>query len=85
MHSIKLFTARQCNKRLQTSKRFWQQESYDHWVRDSDEMERIICYVENNPVRAGLVQSPAEWRYSSARVRASGIEFGMPIPKPMVT
>jgi REP element-mobilizing transposase RayT len=48
---------------------FWQDESYDHWCRDEEEMFRIIDYIENNPVAAGLCQRPEEWPWSSARFR----------------
>jgi REP element-mobilizing transposase RayT len=47
----------------------WQDESYDHWARDDDEMLRIIEYIENNPVKAGLCAKPADWPWSSARFR----------------
>jgi putative transposase len=66
MQSIKGFTARECNRLLAQAGMFWQQESYDHVVRDDDELERIIQYVLNNPVKAGLVERPELWRWSSA-------------------
>ena len=47
----------------------WQDESYDHWARDEEELFRIIAYIENNPVAAGLCQRPEDWRRSSARFR----------------
>jgi REP element-mobilizing transposase RayT len=57
--------------------RFWQQESYDHWARDEDELERIIRYVEQNPVKAGLVAKAEDWPFSSARDRMiQGLLFG---------
>jgi hypothetical protein len=34
---------------------FWQEESYDHLVRNEREFERIRFYIEHNPVRARLV------------------------------
>lgn len=81
MHSIKRYTASECNKRLQRLGSFWQAESYDHWVRDVDELERIIHYIEQNPVKAGLVAAPEQWEFSSARDRlAAGIELGVPLP-----
>ncbi len=43
---------------------FWQHESYDHVVRDGKEQERIIAYVLNNPVKAGLVEEWTQWPYS---------------------
>ena len=68
--SIKGYTAREANRILKrTGKHFWQQESFDHWPRDEKEFFRIIAYIENNPVKAGLVQRPEEWKWSSAAER----------------
>jgi type I restriction enzyme R subunit len=69
MHSLKLFTARGCNLLLGRKGAFWQDESYDHCVRELDELERVIFYVEQNPVRAGLAASPEDWPFSSAHPR----------------
>src|SRR5436309_6994426 len=42
MKSLKGFTAREANLvSNRTGEPFWQAESYDHWVRNSDEGERI--------------------------------------------
>jgi len=68
MKSLKGYTAREANKLLgRTGTPFWQKESYDRWVRDEFEWERIKSYIENNPVKAGLVSSPDQYRWSSAR------------------
>jgi putative transposase len=68
MKSLKGYTAREANRLLgRTGAPFWQKESYDHWVRNRDEWERIRAYIENNPVKAGLVSSPELYRWSSAR------------------
>jgi REP element-mobilizing transposase RayT len=48
------------------SERFWQPESYDHWIRNDDERARIAQYIRNNPVAAGLCARPEDWRWSSA-------------------
>jgi len=70
MKSIKGYTSREANRILKrTGERFWQQESFDHWPRDESEFLRIIAYIENNPVKAGLVRSPEEWSWSSAAER----------------
>jgi len=69
MHSLKSYTANQANKLLGQSGPFWQKESYDHWVRDDDELERIVDYINNNPVKAGLVAAAHEWHCGSARDR----------------
>jgi putative transposase len=69
VHSVNLFTATACNRLLNRRGRFWQAESYDHWVRDPDELDRIIAYIENNPVKAHLAAVAAEWPFSSAAYR----------------
>jgi putative DNA methylase len=45
---------------------FWQDESFDHWVRDGKQFDRIVRYIESNPVRAGVVESPEHFPWSSA-------------------
>jgi hypothetical protein len=65
-HSINRWTSGICNKLLNRRGPFWQRESYDHVVRDDGELERIIEYIHLNPVRAGLVQRPEDYAFSSA-------------------
>ena len=56
---LKGSTARRANPLLaRTGRPFWQDESYDHWVRNSKEHGRIISYIEENPASAGLVDWP---------------------------
>jgi putative transposase len=45
---------------------FWQEESFDHWIRSAAEGEKICRYIENNPVKAGLVKTARDWCWSSA-------------------
>ncbi len=67
LKSLKGFTAREANRTLgQTGKPFWQRESYDHWVRSQAEFQRILAYIENNPVKAGLVTQAWDYPWSSA-------------------
>ena len=43
MKSLKGSTAREANRILgRTGQSFWQAESYDHWVRDDTEYQRIV-------------------------------------------
>jgi len=68
MQSLKRFTAREANRILGlTGHRFWQEENYDRLVRDDKEFLRIVDYIEMNPVHAGLVATPEEFLWSSAR------------------
>jgi len=65
---LKNVTAIQANRILgNVGKRFWQEEYYDHWVRDGEEFERIKRYIEANPAKAGLCAEPENFRWSSAR------------------
>jgi len=52
----KSFTATQANKILKRSGKFWHHESYDHFIRDEKEYYRVIEYILNNPVNAGLIK-----------------------------
>jgi putative transposase len=64
---LKSASARAANRALgRGGQRFWQEESFDRWVRNSHERDRIIHYIESNPVKAGLARTPEEWRWSSA-------------------
>jgi putative transposase len=65
-HSINRHAAKRCNRLLGKQGSFWQRESYDHWVRDDDELQRIVDYIHANPVVAGLVAQPELYRFSSA-------------------
>lgn len=61
---IKGATAKEANKILNRTGAFWQHESYDRVVRDEKELNRIIWYTINNPVRAGLVKNAEDWKWS---------------------
>jgi putative transposase len=64
---VKGTTARQANLLLgMTGSHFWQNESFDHWIRNPEEWQRIRAYIERNPVAAGLVRKPEDWPWSSA-------------------
>jgi putative transposase len=67
LRTLKGSTAHEANVVLnRTGNPFWQSESYDHLVR-ADEFDRIRRYIENNPVKAGLVAAPEDFLWSSAR------------------
>ena len=67
MQSLKGYTARKANQLLERRGAFWQHESYDHCVRNSDEWRRIITYVLNNPVKAGFVDQWEKWQWNYYR------------------
>jgi len=64
---VKGVSAKRANGLLRrTGQPFWQDESFDRWVRSSKERDNIIRYIEFNPVRASLASEPHLFRYSSA-------------------
>ncbi|OFV98005.1 MAG: hypothetical protein A3F68_09885 [Acidobacteria bacterium RIFCSPLOWO2_12_FULL_54_10] len=64
---LKGYSAREANRILErVGRRFWQTESYDHWIRSEESFSRIVRYIEWNPVSAGLVRRPEDWPWSSA-------------------
>ncbi len=65
-HALKSYTSNRANEIIGRGGAFWQEESFDHWIRNEQETMRVIQYIENNPVKAKLVNSPEKWRWSSA-------------------
>jgi putative transposase len=64
---VKGVSAKRANALLsRTGHPFWQDESFDRWVRSDKERGNIIRYSEFNPVRANLALEPQLFQYSSA-------------------
>jgi len=42
----------------------WQREFFDHLLRSEESYDQKWNYVHDNPVRADLVQSAAEWPFA---------------------
>jgi REP element-mobilizing transposase RayT len=70
LHSLKSYTSHEANKLLGRSGQFWQQESFDRFIRDRKHFVDVVAYIENNPVKAHLCRRPRDWRFSSAWFRA---------------
>ena len=65
--ALKGITAQAGNRILhRTGQRFWQDESFDHWVRNEAQFVRVKKYIEKTPVKAGLVAKAEDWPWSSA-------------------
>lgn len=60
MHSWKSYTAHACNRIIGRTGGFWQRESYDHLLRNAQEMEHAVEYALTNPEHSGLRGWP--WR-----------------------
>ncbi len=64
LQGIKKYSAGHANKVLGRTGRFWQAESYDHLIRDGEELEKLLKYVVNNPVKAGLCVEWEAWPWT---------------------
>jgi REP element-mobilizing transposase RayT len=60
---------KECDMRGQV----WQEESYDHWIRNGQEYERVISYIDQNPVKARLCHREKDWKWSSAHREIEGV------------
>ncbi|MGI8770826.1 MAG: REP-associated tyrosine transposase [Acidobacteriaceae bacterium] len=70
-------------RRLRTTgdEPFWIARYYDFNVWSAEKIEEKVGYMHLNPVRRGLAQSPADWRWSSAGFYA-GMESGAVMVEP---
>ncbi len=66
LHSWKSFTAKEANRGLGRSGAFWLEEYFDRAIRDENHFNNVVKYIENNPVKAGLCEKPADWLWGSA-------------------
>ena len=59
--------------------RFWQPKYYSFEIHERAKLEEKLRYMHENPVRAGLVDHPTAWKWSSARWYESSETVGVPI------
>jgi len=72
LHSWKSYTSHEINKRLPVKVvPFWQSESYEHLIRDDDDLYRCCHYTHSNPVNAGLCSRPDDWKWSGSHISRS--------------
>ncbi len=48
-------------------RKFWKKQFDDEVIRDEKMFWTKLKYIHNNPVKAGLVNKPEDYKYSSAR------------------
>ncbi len=76
VHSWKSFTAKQVNKILGRSGQVWEEDYFDRYIRDENHLSTVVDYIEQNPVKAGLVDTASDWRWSSASRNGSNTKLG---------
>lgn len=62
-HSIKSYSAKQVNRRLNRAGQVWLDESYDRIIRNEDELLEKMNYIVSNPVKVGLADSSEGYRW----------------------
>ncbi|HXR03738.1 MAG TPA: DNA polymerase III subunit alpha, partial [Verrucomicrobiae bacterium] len=73
LQSWKSFTAKEANKLLGRAGEFWQPESFDHIVRNEQQLEKFSRYIQENPVKAGLREG--EYRLGGGLVARASRPF----------
>jgi menaquinone-specific isochorismate synthase len=58
LHSWKSYSTHQIQRAIPHRGHVWQREYYDHLVRHQGELVRVVRYVAENPIRAGLKNWP---------------------------
>lgn len=70
-HAVQMLYARYVNAKRGTGGHLWQGRFFSCAL-DEPHVHAALRYVEMNPVRAGLVSMPEEYRWSSARAHLAG-------------
>ena len=73
----KSVSARRINRLTEVQGRVWQPEYFDRAIRGERHLTIAVEYVEGNPVKAGLVEEPGQWRYGSAWVGRTPRPLGL--------
>ena len=68
-------SGRWVNQALSREGSLWQEDWFDRWMRDEWEVRKTKKYIKLNPVKAGLANSPEEFRWYFPRLRAAGNEL----------
>ncbi|MCL5006213.1 MAG: transposase [Acidobacteria bacterium] len=74
MEAIKVGSTLRINGARKRKGLLWQPRFFDRAVRTVKEYSEKIEYIHRNPVRAGLVQHPEDWRWSSVREYAGTLQ-----------
>ena len=85
VHSWKSFSAKQANKLLARTGPFWMEDYFDRYIRSEEHFVAATQYIEQNPVKAGLVRSADDWQWGSVLVKDAGETPALPGSDPSPT
>ena len=69
---LNLFKTAAFQHKRNSEYQFWTHENHSEYIFSNKFIEQKIEYIHDNPVRAGIVAKPEEYRYSSAIDYAGG-------------
>ena len=91
MHWLLTTHAQRHRSRHMTTGHIWQGRYKAFPIQTDSHLLRVLRYVERNPLRAGLVTSSLDWRWSSLSERTSPVqatelisESPVPLPTPWI-
>lgn len=67
MHDMMSFVGAKIADVLHRHETAWQDGYYETRIKTATQFEFVTNYIEQNPVKKGLVEKPEEWDASSAR------------------
>lgn len=89
VESIKVGSTLRINRMRSEKGPLWQGRYFDRVMRTMKEYRETVEYIHGNPVKAGLVRRPEDWKWSSARdyaeprtgasgqMRVDGVDFSV--------
>ncbi|MDR2542452.1 MAG: transposase [Treponema sp.] len=85
MHWIKTRSAKRWNSTNGSTDHMWGNRFYARIVNDAQEFDNVMAYIDQNPVKAGIVEKPEDWQASGAFYRAHDIsdivDFSFAVPQ----
>lgn len=82
INSLRSFTTNAINRLFGQKGKFWHEDYFGLEIEDRAELQRVVEYMEQQPVQRKLVSKPELFKFSSARIRrAVNLNPGSPIIK----
>ena len=72
-----IFRKHGLNNRRNEKYQFWQQNNHPLEIFSPEFTKEKLMYIHNNPVKAGFVSRPEDYRYSSAKNYVYGNDHGL--------
>ena len=73
MHWIKMQSAKRWNFMNGSSNHLWGYRYYSRLIKDQQDYDNVMEYIDQNPVKEGLTAIPVEWKASGAFYKAHGL------------